>query len=247
MTRQLAAATKRIAKGPAPGVWPWQVDSHPRGRLFGFLPPRRGFSTPPRGGVSGGLHWLRAISSLQRILGYPTLRLPRTTRILGFLSNSGWSPNGEAGRSTGPRPLCLKRHRCLKPEGYLASGSATTSPTREKGGANQWAARQGLRDVASQGHARADPAPLVPAFASAHFRTASGWRGPRVWAPPQPVHYFVEPVEKGCSLKTCSSVGKGRFVPLSSPSSSASQTDSLNLSAHTSVCKAFPLVVRGFQ
>ena len=29
--------------------------------------------------------------------------------------------------STGTRPLCLKRRRCLKPEGYLASGSAPGS------------------------------------------------------------------------------------------------------------------------
>ena len=44
--------------------------------------------------------------------------------------------------STGTRPLCLKRRRCLKPEGYLASGSATSSPTREKGGSGEPMGRQ---------------------------------------------------------------------------------------------------------
>lgn len=60
----------------------------------------------------------------------------------------GFSPTRDGARmeklasSTGPRPLCLKRHRCLKPEGYLASGSATTSPTREKGGSGEPMGRQ---------------------------------------------------------------------------------------------------------
>ena len=71
--------------------------------------------------------------------------------------------------------------------------------------ANQWAARQGLRDVASQGHARADPAPLlVPALASAHFRQLRGGGDRASGLRPQPVHYFGELAEKALrSLKTC--------------------------------------------
>ena len=87
--------------------------------------------------------------------------------------------------STSNRSFCFKRRRCLEPKDYFAFGSATSLPTREKGGSGEPMGRQTeetrrcvIRPRPGRSGAAAGPRPPLPCTSDGCWAAGTGDLGP---------------------------------------------------------------------